>query len=324
MKKKKIIHIAIFTLLEVVVLSFLFYEMSKLSYSRESRFTEVTSEYKNYCFEIESFDINQNKVRIKGWCFCLGLEASKHENLKRNTKPVFLLVDSKDDKNKLVIRSEWNKREDVNKYFSCDIDYSYCGLSGEINASKINIRDTKYKLLIKYDRDSEHAIDTGCFIINGKLEYGEKNTDLLRRTEGTELNEIVKNGEQKLSLPDRGIYVYQLNEFLYWIADEKFVFNDDKTIMVQYLIFSNQKERLPNGSKSFAEDKCSDFTAYEITNLMDSGSFRVYKREIPNEYAITCIETGVWEKKLGWEWQGYFRPTYRLFQENREKQIEGI
>ena len=126
---------------------------------------------------------------------------------------------------------------------------------------------------------------------------------------GTVLENITKKGILRVYEPEIGMYVYQYERELYWIADSKYEFEEEDTT-IQYHMYTTQIQNLP---KERLENNWlwSNLSFKFSTNeLMSSecGSYRVTKYALPKEYSISNIWTGKYDDD--WVWKVHFRPRY--------------
>ena len=128
---------------------------------------------------------------------------------------------------------------------------------------------------------------------------------------GTYLEEIVKGGVLRVCRPDVGMYVYQYENELYWIAEPYYGFVDEDAV-VEFQMHTTQIEKLP-------EDRLANnwlwsnigfpFNSNELLEE-DTGKYRVTKCALPIEYSITKIWTGTHIED--WVWKNSFRPWYEF------------
>ena len=122
--------------------------------------------------------------------------------------------------------------------------------------------------------------------------------------------DFVKKGTLLVCRPDMHIWIFQYDGSLYWVADERFHFEDDSLTYIQYHLWTTQLEKLPPGrlAKNYFWNNLSGyFEKYELSG--DFGKYRVMRCELPTEYSITSILTG-YRKDGTWVWANSFRPVY--------------
>lgn len=81
---------------------------------------------------------------------------------------------------------------------------------------------------------------------------------------------------------------------------------------IQYQLWTTQTEKLPQerlDNNWLWDNIGGNFEEYEMQS--DFGEYRVMRRELPTEYAITAIVTG-YHKDGKWIWRNYFRPIYEF------------
>ena len=122
----------------------------------------------------------------------------------------------------------------------------------------------------------------------------------------------VKNGTLLVCRPDMHIWIFQYDGYLYWIADERFHFEDDGLTYIQYQLWTTQIEKLPPRrlkANHFWSNLGGYFEKYELSG--DFGKYRVMRCELPTEYSITSILSGYY-KNGEWFWSNSFRPVYEF------------
>ncbi len=243
---------------------------------------------------MESSDLQNGELNLSGFTF-----RYEHE-----TKPPVIILRSTETGKQKKLDTEQTLRPDVNNYFLCEHDYTERGF--RVSES---VEDQEYEILIRWPWSE--ALSTGVYVdfigVHYAGESGFTPPDV-KNTLG--LKEIVENGILHDYRPDYHCYIYQFGNSLYWIVDQNFYFEPDNTTYIQYQLYTTQKDRLPQKSIEngwFWDNIGGCFESYEVQG--DFGEYRVMKRELPREYAITSIITG-YHKDGEWIWKKYFRPTY--------------
>lgn len=108
------------------------------------------------------------------------------------------------------------------------------------------------------------------------------------------LIDVFKNGNLCFYKKDIGLYLYQYNGKLYWVASRDFNFNENGLTYIIYHIFTSQYDKLPEDRINYKDNLDFYFEDYEITEE-DTTTYRVTVHDIPSEYAITYITTGVFD-----------------------------
>lgn len=239
--------------------------------------TETQSYVRDFFFEIENVQVENEKIILKGDCFLY----------KKPDEEYGLVLKSDKEEVTVQVYTGMNS-EKINSYYRCEKDFSKVGFWAFAN---IDI-DRNYEILVKWE--SGIITTTNTYIKNGKIAY---TTDSAPDYLGTLL----------VSRPEYGFYVYQDQGNLYWLCDNNFPFEDDGTTYVQYQLWTTQIENLPESrveNEWFWDNLGFIFEDFEIEKYKD---FRVAKKSIPTEYAITAILTGYYKDET-WRWKDYFRP----------------
>lgn len=323
--KKNIIikSIAVLSVLSLIVGGFI-YINSQITYSRRCTYKPVSDNI-NYVYQVESVEVNDDSVIIKGWFF--ELKSVRNVKCENNVfaLPDILLYninsstekkeDESDEQKKGVLADvEWGDRKDINTYFNCEFDYTHCGFLATFKKTEIDVLNEQYQLIFKCHNNSFDisGIETNIYIDKGSLCYVDPKKINKLSVKGTDLETVVDKGVCLVCCPENHIYVYQLGYELYWIADEGFAFEKDGGTYIQYQIDTTQINRLPidrieNGW--YWSNIGDNFENNEISDIINCGKYRVCKRLIPMEYSVTMIVTGYYIDGE-WMWQSYFRPIY--------------
>jgi len=203
---------------------------------------------------------------------------------------------------------KYMERKDVNEYFLCEYDYLQTGFEAVIKAKKLDLNEKNYEVLLRR-ADERQTYQTGTYISKGELIYTNPSEYEELDVLGTELEEIVEEGVLRVYRPDYGMYVYQYEDELYWIAEEDYEYFDSD--ILEYMLYTTQKEKLPEyrlENEWYWDNMGFLFTEKEVKKI-NSGNYRVAKARIPSEYSIVEIETGNNVDSL-WIWKAQFRPWY--------------
>ena len=275
-----------------------------------------------YCYGIDSLDKEGNSITIKGWFFELKRVQRVEQIVSDNdTEQMLALVPIGED----VVR-EWSNnavflkikemktdRQDINKYFSCEYDYSKCGFTATVDIDDLSFETNIYRLVFKPDAMRPEGILLNVYLTVEGLMYTNPLQSPILDTVGTDLDKIVNEGVRLVSRPDYGCFVYQLGDKLYWIMDEGYSFCEDGATLIQYQMETTQIDNLPKerlDNDWFWSNNSDMFEKYEITNQMNCGKYRVSVREIPKEYSVTFIQTGY--NNGEWIWSETFKPCYAM------------
>ena len=256
----------------------------------------------SWVYQVDSVSVEGDEFVLTGFAFKLGKNAEKRAF-------DIVLQDIEAGKNYFP-KMQYSKREDVNDYFLCEYDYLNSGFTARIKTDKFDLQNGKYEVILQLD-GRRKAYRTGTYILEGQLMYVNPNEYVQLEVEGTDLEEIVEEGVLRVYRPDVGMYVYQYEGELYWIAEPEYGFIDGNSY-VQYQLDTTQIDRLPE--KRLADNSYWDnigfmFCDNELLEV-DAGRYRVAKKALPKEYSISRIWTGNYSDK--WVWLHEFRPHYEF------------
>lgn len=256
---------------------------------RQNRFAHY------FCFQIEEAERENDTLRLSGFAFRYKLEAKDMNLILRSTET--------GEQAKLTVRYGL-PREDVNAYFQCGWDYTDSGFTASGRATP----GEEYEVLIQWP--GTIAIPTGVYLTGTDIHYAPEKEFSPPDAEGTDLEDIVKQGSLRLYQQDRDCYVYQYQGSLYWIVGPDFSFEEDGTTYLPCRVWTTQPDRMtaPSGKRRDIWDNLSVyFEKNELTG--DFGAYRVAARSLDTGYAITVIGTGCYRDGT-WVWEKDFRPVY--------------
>lgn len=318
MNKMKCIKFAVILVLIIVFVLI----NNKISFSNVSSFY-MYEDSNNFAYQIENVKIEDDELVVKGWFFELKSIRNISCDINDNRKPVFLLYDINSDVEEYIdgsqkpltgvpSKTEWYDRQDINEYFKCEYDYTYCGFTAKYSVDRIDFENGQYQIIIKFQEDNvnDWGIGTTTFIDRGEICYINPKNSKNLNVEGTDLEQIVHEGICVVNNPEYHIWVFQKDWKLYWIADEEYFFEEDGSTYIQYQLETTQFNKLPanrTDNGRYWSNLGDNFESNEISKKINCGKYRVYERDIPNEYSITRIETGYFADDK-WIWQRYFRP----------------
>lgn len=263
---------------------------------------EMMKEDFSWVYQVDSVGIQGKDIILRGFAFELGKDAEEGD-----FKIVLRDIDSRE---MYFPKMEYMKRKDVNNYFLCEYDYADSGFEATIKINRLILEGKNYEVLLRIS-DKRQAYQTGTYISNGELVYTDPTKFEPLDLEGTELEEIVEQGVLRVYRPDYGMYVYQYEGNLYWIAEEEKAFANQNTF-IEYLLDTTQIENLPAirlENKWYSDNIGFKFTENELLDV-DTGKYRVAKERLPIEYSIVKVWTG--NHTGEWVWREDFRPYYEF------------
>ena len=190
-------------------------------------------------------------------------------------------------------------------------DYSDAGFEGSLKENKLE-ENSAYEILLRYtsnytdeagmEQQYVRTVTTDEFFYQGEMtEYNPK-TFVALEIAGTELEKVIKNGKFHYFSED-GMYIYEYNNAIYYIADSRFKFAENGLTELPLHIFPVNKAMLDEKyADAGFENRDIMFENYEISG--DFGEYRVAVRELPDNYAIAYIVTGLYDSKENkWIWR---------------------
>ena len=271
-------------------------------YIYKIKYKTVSDDY-THVFQTDSLEQKNEKLVLTGFVFELEKDSAEHDF-------EIILYDYNNDK-EYYMNVKDTIREDVNEYFLCGYDYSKSGFVASLGLKRLDLESINYEVLIR-PHGVKKAYKTGTYISKGELMYAKPEDFTAPDVEGTGLEDIVKDGVLRVYRPDVGMYVYQYEGSLYWIADDTYEFEEDESTYVQYHLYTTQTDKLPQhrlDNEWYWDNIGFNFEANEVTDI-DAGRYRVTKSALPTEYSITKTVTGYYVS--GWKWKQYFRPWYEF------------
>ncbi len=254
----------------------------------------------SWVYQVDSITETDGKLLLSGWAFQLNQDSSA-ENCE-------LILYNAETGKAYFPKMEFSQREDVNNYFLCEYDYTDSGFTASISAKKLDLEDSSYEILLR-PTGERNAYQTGIYYADGKMMFVNPSEFVPLETAGTDLDKITSEGILRVYRPDFGMYVYQFDGELYWIAEPYYGFIDGDSY-VHFEMDTTQIDKLPEErlqNNWFWSNIGFRFKANELTEW-NTGKYRVAKRSLPTEYSITRIWTGNYID--GWIWIQYFRPFY--------------
>lgn len=244
---------------------------------------------------IEQTKVENNDLIIKGYAFLL------QKNSSGNAISVFLR--SINTGKEIWLDMNQMTRQDINSYYQCEYDYSNSGFEASTELANL-VKDDIYEVIINVDytdrtaiKDSRTTVSAKKFIMNEKLysynpdEFVQPSLDI----ESNLLKEVFTSGKLCFYKEDIGMYVYEYNGNLYWIANNDVVFNQEGKTYIIYHLYTTQVDRLPEEQIKYNYFN-SDFV-FEQYEYRDEATspYRVAIREIPKGFSISYITTGVYD-----------------------------
>ena len=299
-KSGKLVHVGICLGLLFVILSMYFFASEKISKKIEI----VLKDDFKWVVQVDSVRTEANQFVLEGFAFRLNQNA---------TEEAFeIVLHNLDTGEYFFPKMEYKDREDVNDYFFCEYDYTKSGFVARIKEEKLNLGMNDFEILLRPNAE-KNPYQFATYLSEGELMYVNPKEYVPLEVEGTSLEEIVEKGVVRVYRPDVGIYVFQYDGRLYWLADTNFVFEEDGITCIQYQIGTTQVNKLPlecQQKRWNFERREYNFEVQEAISLQ-TGKYRVVERTLPTEYSVLDVVTGYYLDD--WIWYQMFRP-YIVFE----------
>lgn len=246
---------------------------------------------------IEDVSIEDDSITLKGYAFVLDRES------KDSTISLFLR--NAENGKEVWFDVNQSARADVNSYFNGDSSYEYSGFLASTKAGNLHT-DECYEIILNIDYTNNDGnivrktVSSNKFIVGGKIyDYNPKAFDAPdMNIESDLLREVFTKGKLCFYKKEEGLYVYQYDNKLYYIATNDFVFNESGTTIYCHL-YTSQVNKLPSESiPNKFEFRDFMFEQYEYREE-NTAPYRVAIRDISTDYVITNINTGVYDTVNG-------------------------
>ena len=187
----------------------------------------------NIINSIENINIGKDNITIDGYAFMLETDSSKA------SISLFLLDVAKGEE--IWLDVEQIARADVQSYFLSEYNYEQSGFHASLKDKKLK-EDVCYEVIINLDYTDNSpnkirkTVSSNRFLLNGQLydynpiEFDKPDLDINSEL----LRKVFTEGKLCFYQKDAGMYIYQYDRKLYWIATSDFEFNANGQTCIPY------------------------------------------------------------------------------------------
>lgn len=258
---------------------------------------ELAEDDYSWVYQVEETEVQDGELVINGWAF----EQGENTALKDYE---IVLYDAETGKGYFP-KMEYGEREDVNRYFACEADYTKSGFKAMIAEERL--KDDVYEILLK-PKGTKKCFATGAYYADGELAYVHPEEMVEPDVEGTELEDIVKNGIFRTYLADIGIYVYQYEGKLHYLMEEKYLQQPEYLNRIVTCLYTVKSEEVLKTVEY--EWEREDIDSY-FDDVVRIGHYYITNAQISLEYPTYKIEFGNYNNGH-WVWTKSIRPLYEL------------
>lgn len=306
--KENFIYQLVLCLVLCVVIIMGYFIISKVIDSRKHREYSIVEDI-NLVNSIEDIQVDNNTVTLSGYAFMVN--KSSNDNL------ISMFLYNKNNEQEIWLDIERIDRPDVNKYYEGEYNYANSGFLASTKVNKFKQNDV-YEAFINIDytdnsdksgvKSIRRTVSANIFISNNEIynynpnEFDEPDMNV----ESNLIKNVFANGDVRFYDKDIGVYLYQYQGKLYWIAKDNFDINASSGHMI-YHLFTTRIDKLPKHRIQHKFDNLDFY--FEKLEYMDEMTvpYRVAIYDIPQEYPITYIRVGQYNAENSkWIWSNSF------------------
>ena len=262
--------------------------VNSLGNEKAIREAEEGQDY-NVLANVEEVETDGERITISGWGF----------RLDSVNEEVYLVLKELGTNEEIILKTTSFEKEEVEDFFNSEFDFETVGFATDVKKEKLNTGGC-YELLIGLcyeDERGEQAckISLGQYLYDGELyRYNPKgfkepqisDKDMLRVIDGgTLLTFDMKNK----------LWIYEYAGNLYYILDADYGSLKEENIGIPVMPHTSKIGLLPENRRQYGFDHIG--TYYENVEYQKDGvlPYQVVKVNLPNEYPITYIDTGLYD-----------------------------
>lgn len=294
-----------FILSSMVILSFLI--VNKVIDQRKSLLNYTITNDIRLINKVEDVNIHNDNIILSGYAFILDQDTSNNN--------ISVILRNVNTMKEVWLSIEQNDRPDVNSYFESEFDYEKSGFTASASIEKVK-QDEVYEVILSIDSadtaeqsKTRTTVSAKQYLFNHKL-YNYNPNDFDQpdlNVESEMLREVFLNGQLCYYQKDIDMYIYQYQNKLFWIANSNFNFNKNGLTYIPVQIFTTRADKLPEERILQEYDKLNFYFEQEEYTDQATKPYRVVIQDIPQEYPITYIKTGVYDSNdKAWIWSVSF------------------
>lgn len=274
-----------------------FFIMNNIIEVRSFRKYTIVDDIK-FINSVEKIIKDNHGIKLEGYAFILEKDSSESR--------ITVFLQNVVTEDEIWLDMEQVDRWDVDSYYEGGNNYKNSGFIAFKKGETLNT-DEVYEIIINIDycesdkngiHNIRKTVSTNQYISGGRLySYNPIEFDMPEISiESKLLKNVFKNGVLCLYQKEEGLYVYQYEGKLYWITTDDFRFEENEKTHIIYHLYTFKGNNL---QESRIEQKYNNldfiFENYEYTDE-NTSPYRVAIRDIPEEYAIMHIKTGVYNR----------------------------
>lgn len=292
-KKGKIICFLFF---EVLVLVFYFVagRWAKEEGRRNTIDNYIAVHDFNYLFKIEEVNNVEEKVNISGWiCYP-----------ETRNKDVALVLSEVGSNKEEIFWGDLVKRKDVIDQFFLKSNDQNIGFDVDIDAEKLS-SGICYEIYIALTYEGkmgdkilkkEEKVKTQKFFFDGELFNYNPLEFQKPEVSDEDMIKVVEDGIVLSYNYECGIWIYQYDCSLYFVVDSrKNSFAEDTDIVIPIMLRTSRTELFPDGNQQDKRIHLGAYHAEEKYCKEEVMPYEVLKIELPQDYPITYVETGLYD-----------------------------
>lgn len=270
---------------------------------------KVTTNY-DVLYQLFNMEQNGKGISISG---CVARRNSK-------TKGITLMLHSTDGSEELFAAATMENQTDALISSYKEAGYEMFSFTGEWK--KGYEEDICYEVLLalQYETEQEtedttewiekeEKLSTGKYFYHGELYSYNPQDYAAPEVNDAEFLEAIEQGNVLAYSMENECWMYEYNKELYCVFNFSLFGTMEQRPEIPVFIRTFQEDKLPE----HRQESGTDYIAYYLTEMdyeqYQNEKYFLYKVEIPTEYMITSISTGVYQNRgenKGWIWKTSF------------------